>query len=39
MGFANITRNDGKKTIGINSIFYLGNSKKEIELGVAKGFP
>ena len=36
MAFANVTRNDGKS---INSIFYVGNSKKEIELGVAKGFP
>lgn len=39
LGFANLTRNIGNKTIGINSIFYLGNTKKEIELGVAKGFP
>jgi len=36
MAFANVSRNDGKS---INSIFYVGNSKKEIELGVAKGFP
>jgi hypothetical protein len=41
LGFANITRDDpvSGATKGINSLFYLGNSKKEIELGVAKGFP
>jgi len=39
LGFANLSRTVGNKTIGINSIFYLGNSKKEVELGVAKGFP
>ena len=35
MGFANLSSN----TKGINTIFYLGDSKKEIELKVATGFP
>jgi hypothetical protein len=40
LGFGNLTRNRGiNGSTSINSFFYLGDSKKEIELDVAPGFP
>lgn len=41
LGFANLSRefDDDREDKHINSIFHLGNSKREIELKVAPGFP
>lgn len=40
LGFGNLTRDRGiNGSTSINAFFYLGDSKKEIELDVAPGFP
>jgi hypothetical protein len=40
IGYGNLTRNKGiNGTVQINSFFQLGDSKKEIDLDVAPGFP
>ena len=40
IGYGNLTRNRGiNGTTQINSFFQLGDSKKEIDLEIAPGFP